>query len=58
SGGPIQAGDLLTSSATAGYAGKVSITTPGTLLGKALMQFPPDGSTATTGVIPVLVNIH
>ena len=50
--GPIQAGDLLTSSATAGYAMKATEQRTGTIIGKALESF-----SSGRGKIQVLVTL-
>ena len=53
--GPIQAGDLLTTSATAGYAMKAS--KPGPILGKAMQSFHAKQDGVTTGKIWVHINL-
>lgn len=51
--GPIQRGDLLTTSSTIGHAMKATESRPGTILGKALQPLP-----SGTGVITAIVGLR
>lgn len=53
--GDIKEGDLITSSKDKGIGQKA--TESGHVLGKALANFPPEGSSEETGLIPVLISI-